>query len=217
MKKSNYNIWVLGLLGVMISLLAGVIALGCKSVVTQANATEVRESKEGKPITQKWPRMVTIPAGTTLKVSLNTTVRSDREMSGDGFIARLHEAVRVDQMTVLPAGTVVYGRLLTVAEPYTTSGKAKVTLSFQRIVDPSGRILPFASMPVAFVGRGNKTEAIGTLAAVTAMKPVTGVSEAGVIIFPTTSQQIELPSNQRFAIRLDKPLRVSVEKETASK
>ncbi len=186
-------------------------------IAERADATDFVAVKTDDKSPSNRSREVTIPAGTILLVSLNHTLRSDREKSGDGFSARLRKSVVVDQFTVLPAGTAIRGRLLLVAEPYTTGGKAKVALEFDRIVDPSGRILPISTKAIVFVGQGNKVNKGDLLLPVTAQRVGEGASANGVIVFATQSQQIELPSNQHFDVLLDASLKLTVPRSTAKK
>jgi hypothetical protein len=204
------------------ALITLVVALGLlvrHSLVERANATDLVTVRTVDKPTSNRSREVTIPPGTVLLVSLNYTLRSDREKSGDGFSARLRKSVVVNQLMVLPAGTVIRGRLLLVAEPYTTAGKAKVTLEFDRIVDPSGRILPISTKPIMFVGQGNRVNKGDLQLPVTVIPAGESASANGVIVFATQSQQIELPSNQHFDVILDENLKVTVAgaKATAEK
>lgn len=189
-----------------------VYLFGCQTVAEQAIAAETDGAtlpSTGKTRV-KWPKAVTLPPGTTLLVSLNTTLRTDREKTGDGFVARLSNAVLVDDMMVLPAGTIVRGELLLVTEPYTTDGEAQLTLSFDQIVDPSGRILSIASLPIIFVGQADKAALGRRMAARPVTKALAVATSKGVILHLTKDRQIELPSNQRFAIELIEPLQVPV-------
>lgn len=156
-------------------------------------------------------------------------------MTGDGIVARLYQAVRVNRTTVLPAGIAVRGRLLLVAEPYTTSGRAQMILVFDRLVDPSGKLHTISAAPIVFVGECDKTSdesrssAGGRVrfvnAAFSGNKPWASGTAAGrvayaagsTIAFATESKQIELPANQLFAVQLEMPLRVLVSQLTASR
>lgn len=204
-------------LAAMITLVVVLGLLVRHSIVERANATDLVTVRADDKSHTNRSREVTIPTGTVLLVSLNYTLRSDREKSGDGFSARLRKAVVVDGLTVLPAGTVIRGRLLLVAEPYSTVGRAKVTLEFDRIVDPSGRILPISTTPIMFVGQGNRVNKGDLQLPVTALPAGESASAKGVIVFATQSQQIELPSNQHFDVVLDEHLKVTVPRSTAKK
>ena len=58
-----------------------------------------------------------VPAGTTIRVRLNQTLDSDRHGSGSGFTATVTTAVfSEDGETLIPAGSVLEGRVLTLQE-----------------------------------------------------------------------------------------------------
>ena len=224
-------------LGNILPLLAAISLFGCQSSVGKTNAAAPSKttSSSTRASRSNGPELVTIPSGTTLLVSLNTTLRTDREMSGDGIVARLYHTVVVNQMVALPAGTPVRGRLILVAEPYRTLGKAQMTLIFDQIVDPYGRIHSISTAPIVFVGecdktgdesrspRGGPTRLVsGAFAnskpwAGSAIVEVAASSAGGAIAVATESRQIELPANQHFVIDLEAPLHLPVTRLTASR
>lgn len=225
------------ILGTLVPFLAAISLFGCEASVRKANITEPTEAKTpntSMSISNR-PRVVTIPSGTTLLVSLNTTLRTDREMSGDVIIARLYNAVIVNRVVVLPTGAQIRGRLLVVSEPYSTSGRAQMTLVFDRLVGPYGKIHPISTAPIVFVGECDKAGAEDYSAAGSAISFVSASFEGsrsragraaneraassadGAIAFATTSKQIELPTNQRFMVDLEAPLQVSVYQLTAGR
>lgn len=235
---SRTSSWKKIALVAIVPLFAAVSLFGCQSSSEQANATEAAKTKSADTSTPKsnWPKMVTIPAGTTLLVSLNSTLRTDREKTGDNFTARLYDAVRVDQMTVLPSGTEVRGRLVQVEEPHRTAGKAMMTLAFDQIVDPAGKLHAISTAPIVLVGEGDKISdeekvvagaviggVIGALssnkqrAKGAAVGAAAGAATGGAIALATKGKQIELPANQHFALDLDESLRVSVTQLTANR
>lgn len=217
---------------IMVTILSAISMIGCQTsagqvIVARPATADTSVSSEAN---KNWPATVNVPSGTLLFVSLNTTLRTDREMSGDGVVARLYQPVRVNHMTVFPAGSTIRGRLLLVAEPYTTSGKARLSVQFDRIVDASGRIHPISTSPIVFVGECDRTpderdKPAGSVRAtfVSGKRLVNDAlvgdeahSEGGTIAFATESKQIELPSNQHFVVKLKSALHVSVAKLTAS-
>jgi hypothetical protein len=57
------------------------------------------------------PAPVTVPQGAVLQVSLNQTLASDRNNSGDGFHATLAKEILVDGQIIIPKGAHVIGRV----------------------------------------------------------------------------------------------------------
>jgi hypothetical protein len=219
--------------GTIGSFFAAVSLFGCQSAQEQVNAEELKTST---PVASNWPKTVTIPSGTTLLVALDESLRTDANKVGDNFTAHLSDAVHLDQMTVLPSGTEVRGRLTVVEEPHRTTGKAQMTLVFDQVVDPAGRTHSISAAPIVLVAEGDKISdeekvaagaVIGAIiGAVSSDKQrtkgavvggVAGAAAGGAIALATKGHQIELPAGQRFAVDLNESLRVSVTQLTASR
>lgn len=183
-----------------------------------------------------WPKIVTVPIGTSLIMALQTHLRTDSNVTGDTFRAHLTDAVRVDNMTVLPVGTEVRGRLSLVEEPHRTAGKAQMTLTFLEVVDPAGFLHAITTSPVVLVGEGDKItdEAkvgagaviggiIGALssdkqrAKGAAVGAAAGAAAGGAVALATKGKQLDLPAGQKFSVDLDESMRVSVTQLTASR
>jgi hypothetical protein len=73
---------------------------------------------------------VTIPAGTTLRLDLESSVASDTSTVEDSVRASLRQAVVVDGQTVLPAGTKLTGTVTDVARSGRVKGRARVAYRF---------------------------------------------------------------------------------------
>lgn len=79
-----------------------------------------------------------VPAGTALMVRLETTLATFSNKAGDPFQARLTQAVVLNGKTLLPAGTMVEGRVTKVAEPRRISGKPTIGILPEAIILPTG-------------------------------------------------------------------------------
>jgi len=86
--------------------------------------------------TTEW-REVTIPAGTILKVNLNTGVGSDTSQIEDPVRGTLRSPVTVRGITALPAGTAISGYVTDAARSARVKGRARIAFRFTRI-DPPG-------------------------------------------------------------------------------
>ncbi len=82
-----------------------------------------------------------VPAGTALMVKLETTLATFSNKAGDPFQGRLTQAVVVNGKTVIPAGTVIEGRVTKVAEPRRISGKPTIGILPEALVLPTGERL----------------------------------------------------------------------------
>ena len=82
------------------------------------------------------PAPVTLPRGTILQVSLDQTLASDKNHSGDGFQATLAKEIVVDGRTLVPRGAHVIGRV--------TQARAS-----GRLKTPASLVITLASIEVA--------------------------------------------------------------------
>ena len=92
--------------------------------VARNDVADVKVIEPGKPV--ELPAMAryreySVPGGTTLHLTVQTTVSSDANNEGDPVEARLASPIMVDQVEVLPEGTLVRG----VVSDATPAGKVK--------------------------------------------------------------------------------------------
>jgi hypothetical protein len=76
---------------------------------------------------------ITLPAGTTLPVRLETGVSSASANVGDLVVAKTTSSVRARGETVIPAGSEVRGRVTSVQRSGRIKGRAHLAVSFDRI------------------------------------------------------------------------------------
>jgi len=79
-----------------------------------------------------------VPAGTALMVKLETTLATFSNKAGDPFQARLTQAVVLNGKTLIPAGTMVEGRVTKVDEPRRTAGKPTIGILPEALILPTG-------------------------------------------------------------------------------
>ena len=96
-----------------------------------------------------------LPAGTSLKVKLETTLSTFASRSGDPFQGRIMDPVMVNDKTVLPAGTTVQGRVTKASEPRRYEGKPTIAIFPETVVLPNGeRYVLNATLVDTNVGKG---------------------------------------------------------------
>jgi hypothetical protein len=83
-------------------------------------------------------REFTLPAGTALHVRLDSALGSDSSSAGDPIEATLADAVRVDDVEVLPPGSVVRGEVAAVEPGGKVNGRASLALQFTSIAAAGG-------------------------------------------------------------------------------
>jgi hypothetical protein len=80
-----------------------------------------------------------LPAGTALKVKLETALSTFSSKQGDPFSGRVTEAVVLDGKTVIPIGATVQGRVTKVSEPRRIAGKPTIGIFPETVVLPDGQ------------------------------------------------------------------------------
>jgi len=79
-----------------------------------------------------------LPAGTGLRMRLETPLSTHRSKVGDVFTARVTEAVVINGQTLVPVGAEVTGRVTKLTEPRRIAGKPTIAVLPDRIVMPNG-------------------------------------------------------------------------------
>lgn len=152
------------------------------STSTPASA-DASTSGDGK-ILQGYIRIV--PSGTKVPIIMDSAVDSDTSQEGDEFAARTAEDLTIDGSTVVPAGSVIKGRIARLNAPKHLNRSGSVALKFDTITTPDNRQIPLTATLVARGGvvharRGLKDVAIdtGTFVAPTALGGIIGVIAGG--------------------------------------
>lgn len=81
---------------------------------------------------------ISLPAGTAMKVKLETTIATSSNKTGDPFTGRVTEAVLLDDKTVIPVGATVEGRVTQVSSPRRIAGKPTIGIFPESLVMPNG-------------------------------------------------------------------------------
>ena len=111
------------------------------TMVLEANSASdfIAETDSTPPLTG------TIPAGTACKILLLGDVSASKSKPGDAVHARLLEPVLVDSKIMLPAGTIVTGKVLKKTPPRWLSRAGSLYLTFNEFTIPEGRTIPVAA------------------------------------------------------------------------
>lgn len=132
---------------------------------SQAAAAGEKSSK----VLQGYVRVV--PSGTKIPIIMDTAVDSDTSQEGDEFSARTAEDLNIDGAIVVPAGSIIKGRIAQLNAPRHMNRCGSVALKFDTVTTPDNRQIPLVANLVAHGGvvharRGLKDIAIdsGTVA-----------------------------------------------------
>lgn len=80
-----------------------------------------------------------IPSGTKLSITMKTNLNAKKSKEGDPFSAMIKEDVIVDNNIILPAGSLIRGRVDKVKKPGIFSKSGSILLNFDHIVTPLGK------------------------------------------------------------------------------
>ena len=170
-------------------------------------------------------RDVTIPSGTTLTLTLKTSVASDASKVEDAVTAELRKAVTVDGQEVLPAGATAAGVVTEADTSGRVKGRARVALRFTslRAGADQYQVSTDVVSRVAEATKGDDAKKIGigagagaALGAILGGKKgaaqgaaVGGGAGAGVVL-ATRGDEVSLASGTDVTTRLTAPLTVRV-------
>jgi hypothetical protein len=208
-----------------ISLLLGAVAIGSDRV--GAPAAVVFAASDPAPANRWVGNSVTLPAGTTLSIVLDTGVGSDISRIEQPVRGHLARAVMVHGVTVVPAGSAVSGIVTDARRSGRVKGRAHVALRFTSLTPtgdsarydirtaPIGRTAPATkeedalkigapaaggAIVGAIVG-GKKGAAIGAAA---------GGGAGTAVVLSTRGKEVRLGRGARVNAQLEEPLRVRV-------
>lgn len=91
-----------------------------------------------------------ISSGTLMKIRVENPINSLNSRKGDPLLATLIEDIKVNNKIVLPAGTIIRGRL-TQAKPHSRLSRGgELGIEFDHVVTPIGRQIPFSAQITEF-------------------------------------------------------------------
>jgi len=186
-------------------------AVGCGQ---QQSATAEKEKSE------------TLTTGTEILASLQNTVDTGHSKVGEKVTLRTVEDVRVNEVTVVPAGATINGEVTHVDGAGRVAGGAELTLRFTELMTPDGKSYPISATPLRLQGKGDaKKSALqigggavagGVLGGILGGKGDIGKGAAvgaavgtGVAV-ATKGKEIVLPAGQKIKVTLDGPVTIVV-------
>jgi hypothetical protein len=204
------------------ALVAGPLVIATEA--TQATVAAASPDRAARGA-QRGEREITIPAGTQLRLRLETSHSSNTSRVEDTVQARLAAPVVVNGRTVLPSNTPSTGHV-TVARPWAkVKGRAYLTVRFTEVrVD--GDRYAMSTRPWGREARGTKKQDAAKIAVPGAVGAVVGAAidgkkgaaiGAGVgagagtaVVLSTAGDAVRLPRGSTLLVRLSAPLTVRV-------
>ena len=181
---------------------------------------------------------VTLNEGTKITIRLNQSLSTKTNREGDRFSAEVISPVSYHNTVVIPAGSVVSGRISHLTRPGRIKGKADIDLRFETLRLSNGpeeyivaRISHTDRTSKASVKKEGTLEGEGSKGKDTAVVAGAGGVGAGIgaiaggakgtaigggagalaglaTVFATRGKDLEIPSGTEFDIVLDRPLRL---------
>lgn len=168
---------------------------------------------------------VTMPAGTTIPLTLETPLSSKTAAVEDRVRAITREPVSIDGRVVIPAGSVAVGNVTEARPSGDVKGRARLGVRFTEI-DVRGERHDIVSRPLVYQAEGTKKEdaakiGIGAAAGAiiggiadggkgAAVGSVIGGGAGAAVVLMTPGDEVSLPSRAPLTIELTQPVEVSV-------
>lgn len=172
------------------------------------------------------PIVKTVPSGTEFEVIFLDGLSSETAKAGDPFRARVAQDVRVDGIVVVPAGSLLSGRVTEAVPLRKIGGAAKLSLAFDRLELTTGSTVPI-EIALAEQGKSQTKKDAATIGGAAAGGAVLGkligkhskdaligaVVGAGVgtaVAAKNKGEQVEIPVGTQMPVQLGRSVDVIV-------
>lgn len=171
-------------------------------------------------------REITIPAGTVLPVSLETSVGSDISRVEQPVHGSLRRAVVIQGVQVLPAGAAISGHVTAAERPGRVKGRGRIAMRFTELDTPGEGTARISTATVARIAPATKEkdtlEIIAPAAGGAVLGRVvggkSGAAKGAVIggaagtgyVLSTRGKEVRLGRGASLGVRLTAPLTVRV-------
>jgi hypothetical protein len=172
----------------------------------------------------KHPDPVTVPEATTIHVTLDHSLASDRNEPGDRFEATVSEPVVVENKTVIPQGAAVEGLVVDAHHSGRLMGRARLRLALQTVAI-DGKTYEIHTNSNSRVGGNHKNRNIGFIAGGAGGGALIGAVAGGgkgaliggpvgagagtAAAFLTGKKDIRLPAETRLTFKLAGPVTIT--------
>jgi tRNA A-37 threonylcarbamoyl transferase component Bud32 len=169
---------------------------------------------------------ITAPRGSSVALRLETPLSSETARADQAFSASTREPWLVEGHEAFPAGTRVSGRVAHAAGGR-TSGRAELTLEFDRIRHPEGTELPIQAEPLHRIARSTARKDAATIQGAAGVGAVVGEMLGGKkgaaiggavgrsagtgVVQASKGEEIVLPQGASLELKLRAPVTVTVE------
>ena len=198
--------------GILI-LIAAAVTVGCTK-----DQDGIRTAAAAQPPVVQKPRFetVVIPDGTMVVAALDRQLTTETNRTGDPFGATTIEPIIVGGRTAIPAGAKIQGVLRDVQASGRVQGRARMTLTYESIVDAQGKTHTISAQPLtlqaASATRGDveKIAAGGVIGGIiggiagggkgAAIGAGAGVGAGTILMLATKGDDLELNPGQKLSV-----------------
>jgi hypothetical protein len=188
--------------------------------ITRKSISEVTRASAAEPVEAR-VRTLTIPDNTVLDVTLETALASDTSRAEDAVRGSLASPVVIDQVTVIPGGSMLTGHVTGARESGKVKGRAELGLRFDQITFRSVTY-DITTKPLYWVAEGTKKDdavkigvgaaAGAVIGAITggkkgaAIGTAIGAGGGTAVVLATDGDEIRLASGRKLNVSLTDPL-----------
>lgn len=185
------------------------------SGLTAALAGASPRRPEPAPVPQ--PKMITVPAGTSILVRMLDGVDSSKNPPGYRFTAVLETNLMANGAVVVPKGNAVYGRLAQAKQAGNATGSSELQLELTDVV-VNGTAYPVLTSSYEVKGKSSGKRsakrllggaglgaAIGAMAGNAGMGAAIGATVGAVGSVAQKGQSVKVPSETLIEFRLQQP------------
>jgi hypothetical protein len=207
-----------------------ICVMACAQAPPAESDTAGQAASPAQPLSKPEPapppapafREVTIPAGTSLSVTLLSTVASNKSKVEDPIKGSIAKDVTISGETALPVGTQLLGSVTGAAEAGRVKGKASVAFRFDRLV-VNGETVRVQTANVELETAADKKSdvkkgALGAGAGAVVGGVIGGGTGAAVgavtggagTVLATKGSEVEIPSGTVVSVLVQDPITVRV-------
>lgn len=215
-------------IGLTIFLAIALALSGCSSNTPETDQASAKEPEKSAGVLStllRTTKTVTLPAGTVIDVTLDQSLASDKNRSGDEFEASVSSPVVINGKTVIPKGARARGRVIDARESGRLEHVAHLSLAL-RSVEVSGKSYEIETSAVGRTGGNHNkrnVELIGGGAGLGAL--IGGVAGGGkgaligaaagagagtAAAAATGKKEIRIPAETPLSFRLEQPATIPV-------
>lgn len=196
--------------------------------IARAGIASVRSGEDVKK--EPEARLITVPAHTTLELTLDTPVASNAAQVEDVIEATLTSPLVVDGITVAPDGSLLTGIVTQAKESGKVKGRAELGLRFDRL--RVGTVTYDVSAPVHFMASASKAKDAGKIGIGAAAGALIGGIAGGgkgaaigsavgagggtAVVLATGGEDIQLNAGRHLQVELAESLTVAMPPDGAA-